>query len=135
MLAIAIWFGGWIVRWRFDRRLEMTPLQARMRLGARLGAILYVAILGGWVVLITAISGSDALLMSGKLTFWYGLLYVVGVFGILGGIAMAANAVSRVMGGPGGWLARAGDLVLGLAGLYMIWAIFDFGLANFNFNI
>ncbi|HEY1837904.1 MAG TPA: hypothetical protein VGG36_09620, partial [Rhizomicrobium sp.] len=77
----------------------------------------------------------EGLLLSGKLTFWYGLLYVVGVLGIVGGIVMVVNAVSRVMTGPGGWLARAGDLLLGLAGLYVIWAIFDFGLANFNFNI
>jgi CubicO group peptidase (beta-lactamase class C family) len=135
LLAIAIWFGGWILRWRFDRPLDMTPLQSRLRLGSRLGAVLYVAILGGWVVLITAISANEGLLLSGKLTFWYGLLYVVGVLGILGGIAMAANAVSRLMGGPGGWLARAGEIVLGLAGLYMIWAVLDFGLANFQFNI
>jgi hypothetical protein len=135
LLAIAIWFGGWILRWRFDRSLEMTPTQAWLRLGARLGAVLYIAVLGGWTVLITAISANEGLLLSGKLTFWYGLLYCVGVLGILGGIAMAANAVSRLVGGPGGWLARVGDLVLGLAGLYMIWAILDFGLANFNFNI
>jgi CubicO group peptidase (beta-lactamase class C family) len=135
LLAIAIWFGGWILRWRFDRSLDMTPTQAWLRLGARLGAVLYIAVLGGWTVLITAISANEGLLLSGKLTFWYGLLYCVGVLGILGGIAMAANAVSRLLGGPGGWLARVGDLVLGLAGLYMIWAILDFGLANFNFNI
>jgi CubicO group peptidase (beta-lactamase class C family) len=135
LLAIAVWFGGWILRWRFGRSLDMTPMQWRLRFGSRLGAVLYVAILGGWAGLITAISANEGLLLSGKLTFWYGFLYCVGVLGILGGIAMAANAVSRLMTGPGGWLARAGDLVLGLAGLYMIWAIFDFGLANFNFNI
>ena len=135
LLAIAVWFGGWILRWRFGRSLDMTPMQARLRLGSRLGAVLYVAILGGWFGLITAISVDEGLLLSGKLTFWYGLLYCVGVLGVLGGIAMAWNAISRVMSGPGGWLARVGDLVLGLAGLYMIWAIFDFGLANFNFNI
>lgn len=135
LLAIAIWFGGWILRWRFDRSLDMTRMQARLRLGSRLGAVLYVAILAGWFGLITAISADEGLLLSGKLTFWYGLLYVVGVLGILGGIAMVANAVSRLLMGPGGWLARLGDLVLGFAGLYMIWAILDFGLANFNFNI
>ena len=63
------------------------------------------------------------------------LLYVLGVVAVLGGIAMAANGVLRLLNGPGGWLARAGDLVLGLAGLYGIWAILDFGLANFQLNL
>ena len=49
--------------------------------------------------------------------------------------SMAANGALRLANGPGGWLARTGDLVLGLAGLYGIWAILDFGLANFQLNI
>ncbi|HWA92186.1 MAG TPA: serine hydrolase domain-containing protein [Rhizomicrobium sp.] len=134
-LALIVWFGGWIVRRRFGRTLEMSGAQAQLRLGARLGALLYVLTIAGWVGLITAISVNEFLLFNGGLNMWMALLYGLGVLAILGGVAMAANGVLRLMNGPGGWLARAGDLVLGLAGLYGIWAIIDFGLANFQLNI
>ncbi len=70
-----------------------------------------------------------------RLNGWIGALYVLGVVAALGGIAMIANGVLRLMRGPGGWLVRTGDAVLALAGLYGIWAIYDYGLANFQFNI
>ena len=66
---------------------------------------------------------------------YIGVLYLVGVFAFLGGLAMIANGISRVMAGPGGWLVRAGDLVLALGGLYGLWVIWDYGFANFHFNI
>jgi CubicO group peptidase (beta-lactamase class C family) len=134
-LALVVWFGGWIVRRRFGRPLEMNRTQARLRLGARLGALVYVLVIAGWIGLISAISVNEFLLFNGGLNTWMALLYALGVVAIFGGLAMAANGALRLMNGPGGWLARTGDLVLGLTGLYGIWAIFDFGLANFQLNI
>jgi CubicO group peptidase (beta-lactamase class C family) len=135
VLTLAFWFGGWIVRRRFARPLEMTAQQARLRLASRLGALLYIAVVAGWVGLITAITLDETLLLGGNLNGWIGALYVLGVVAALGGIAMIANGVLRLMRGPGGWLVRTGDVVLALAGLYGIWAIYDYGLANFQFNI
>ncbi len=134
-LTLAIWFSGWIVRRRFKRPLDMTPQQARMRLASRLGATLYIAVVAGWVGLLTAIQVDESLLLGGALNGWIGALYVVGALAIIGGIAMVANGALRLMRGPGGWLVRVGDLVLALAGLYGIWAILTYGLANFQFNI
>jgi hypothetical protein len=62
------------------------------------------------------------------------VLYVVGVFAALGGAAIVIEAVSRILRGPGGWLVRGGEFFLGLSGLYAIWAIYAYGLANFNFT-
>ena len=135
VLTLVFWFGGWIVRRRFARPLEMTPQQARLRLGSRLGALLYIAVFAGWVGLITAVTIDETLLLGGALNGWIGALYVLGVVAAIGGIAMIANGALRLLRGPGGWLARTGDAVLALAGLYGIWAIYDYGLANFQFNI
>lgn len=134
-LTVAIWFGGWIVRRRFDRPLEMTPQQARLRFASRLGAVLFLATVTGWVILLSAIQSDEALLLGGTLNPWIGALYVIGALAFLGGIAMIANGALRAFGGPGGWLVRLGDVVLALAGLWGIWAIYAYGFANFQFNI
>jgi CubicO group peptidase (beta-lactamase class C family) len=134
-LTVAIWLGGWIVRRRFRRPLEMTDRQRRLRLASRLGAVLYLAVVAGWVGLLSAIQVDESLLLGGALNPWIGALYVLGVIAFLGGIAMVVNGVLRAVGGPGAWLVRAGDVVLALAGLYGLWAIWAYGFANFNFNI
>jgi CubicO group peptidase (beta-lactamase class C family) len=134
-LALVIWIGGWIVRWRFERPLDISGRAAQLRLASRLGAVTFLLIVVGWLGLITAITADEFLLFNGGLNTWIALLYVLGVLGYLGGLAMIGNGVSRLMTGPGGWLARAGDLVLALAGLYGIWAIYDYGLANFQMSI
>ncbi|HUB85041.1 MAG TPA: serine hydrolase domain-containing protein [Rhizomicrobium sp.] len=135
LLTVAIWFGGWITRRHFGRPLEMTTQQARLRLASRLGAVLFLSVVVGWVILLTAVQMDESLLLGNALAPWLGVLYVLGLLALIGGIAMVANGVFRVMGGPGGWLVRAGDVVLALAGLWGIWAIFAYGFANFQFNI
>ena len=134
-LTVAIWFGGWIVRRRFRRPLEMTERQRRLRLASRLGAVLYLAVVAGWIGILTAIQVDEGLLLGGALNPWFGTLYVLGVVAFLGGVAMVANGVLRALNGPGGWLVRTGDVVLALAALYGLWAIWAYGFANFNFNI
>lgn len=135
LLTIIIWFGGWTVRLRFDRPLEMTDRQRQLRLASRLGATLYLAVIIGWVTLLTAIQVDEALLLGGTLTPWLAALYILGALAFVGGIAMIANGVLRATGGPGGWLVRIGDVVLALAGLYGLWAIYAYGFANFQFNL
>jgi hypothetical protein len=134
-LTVAIWFGGWIVRRRFGRPLEMTDRQRQLRLASRLGAVAYLVVVAGWVALLSAIQVNEALLLGGALNPWIGALYVLGIVAVLGGLAMVANGMLRMGGGPGGWLVRVGDLVLALAGLYGLWAIWAYGFANFQFNI
>ncbi len=134
-LTVAIWFGGWIVRRRFRRPLEMTERQRRLRLGSRLGAVLYLAVVAGWIGLLSAIQVDESLLLGGALNPWIGALYVLGVIAFIGGVVMVANGVLRALGGPGGWLVRLGDVVLALAALYGLWAVWAYGFANFNFNI
>ena len=97
--------------------------------------MLFLIVVAGWVGLITAVTLNEFLLFNGGLNSWMELLYVVGVLAIFGGIAMVANGAMRAMNGPGRWLVRTGDVVLAVAALYGIWAIFDYGLANFQLNL
>ncbi|HEY2474762.1 MAG TPA: hypothetical protein VGI19_08150 [Candidatus Cybelea sp.] len=61
------------------------------------------------------------------------LLYVIGVIAIIGGLAIA-EAILRVRHGPGGWLARSGEVIVALAAVYGIWLFLTFGLVSFVTN-
>jgi hypothetical protein len=129
LLTIAIWIGGWIVRRRFKTPLEISPQAARLRLASRIGVLLILAMLGGWIGLFAALTAGG-----GEFTTFLGMLYVAGVLAALGAVAVAVEAVSRILRGPGGWLVRCGEFVLGISALYAVWAIYVFGLANFSFT-
>lgn len=131
LLTVGIWVGGAIIRRRFARPLALTPLKSALRLAARIGAVIYLILVLGWVVFFASLAGLDAL-VGGELLGRFIPLYVLGVLAVLGGLAMIANAGLRLRTGPGGILARCGELVLGLAGIYGIWGVIHLGLASFT---
>ncbi|MHB8813975.1 MAG: hypothetical protein ACYDAE_11970 [Steroidobacteraceae bacterium] len=62
------------------------------------------------------------------------IAYIVGLLALLGALAVLAEAVRRVLRGPGGWLVRTGEALLGLCAIYGVWAIHFFGFANFSYR-
>ena len=130
VLTLLTWFGGWIVRRRFHAPLVMTVAQKRWRLASRLGVVLLLAMMLGWVQMIA--SGLDA--SNDTLAHHLTALYLLGAIAGLGAVAMLVEAVLRVLRGPGGWLVRLGEIFLGLSGLYALWGILAYGLANFNYT-
>ena len=131
VLTLLIWAGGAFVRRRFARPLQFTPGQSRLRLASRIGVILQLVVVAGWLALLIKLSNPMALFhtdFGGYLI----VLYVLGVLAIAGGIAIVLEAVLRVARGPGGWLCRAGEVVLALCAAYGIWAIVACRLVNFN---
>ena len=130
IVSLLIRLGAWIARRKLGLRLELTSTERWIHLAARIGAIAFPLALAGWVM---ALSNDNALLQ-GSIVGVLVVLYILGVIAILGGIAMIAETVSRVMHGPGGWLVRTGEIFVGLAALYGIWFFVAFGLANFVTN-
>ena len=131
VLTLAIWIGGAITRKRFGSTLALSGGQARLRLAARIGVIAQLAVFAGWIALLAWFSQPQSLAHSdigGRLV----MLYMLGVLGILGGIAIVLDAAWRIARGPGGLLVRASEVVLGLSALFGIWAIVACGLVNFN---
>ncbi|WP_165418400.1 serine hydrolase domain-containing protein [Dyella amyloliquefaciens] len=130
VLTVVIWFGGWVVRRRFHAPLVMTRGQRRLRLASRLGAVLLLVMVCSWLLMIS--SGIEA--SNHTIGLLLTALYILGVLTALGAIAMLIHAVLRVLRGPGGWLARLGEVFIGLSALYGLWAICAYGLANFNYT-
>lgn len=130
IVSLLIRLGGWIARRTLHLRLDLTPREQWIHLAARVGAILFLGTLGGWVALLS----NENALLSPSLVPIVIVLYAIGVIAILGGIAMIAETVLRVAHGPGGWLVRSGEIVVALAAIYGIWLFLAFGLVNFVTN-
>ncbi|HTU68821.1 MAG TPA: serine hydrolase domain-containing protein [Candidatus Baltobacteraceae bacterium] len=130
VISLSIRLGGWIARRRLGLQLALTKNEQRIHLAARIGAIVFLAIPALWI---EAFSLQEAITSSAVVNVML-VLYTIGVIGILGGLAMIAESALRVAHGPGGWLVRFGEIVVGIAALYGIWFIFAFGLANFATN-
>jgi CubicO group peptidase (beta-lactamase class C family) len=131
VLALLVWIGGAIARRRFKRKLEFAPRQATLRIASRIGVLLLLAVFAGWLGLLAKLSNPMSLFHANFDTPLI-VLYVLGALAILGAIAIIAEAAWRIARGPGGWLCRAGELVLGLCALYGIWAIIACGLVDFS---
>jgi hypothetical protein len=133
ILTLLIWIGGAIARRHFRARLVLASGQFRLRLAARIGVILQLGVVAGWLGLLAWFS-QPLSLFKGSFDTWLMLLYILGVLGILGGIAIILDALWRIVRGPGGLLCRAGEAVLALCAIYGIWAIIAYGLVNFNLH-
>jgi hypothetical protein len=133
VLTLLVWIGGAIARRRFKRKLQFAPRQRMLWIAARIGVILQLGVVVGWLGLLMWFSKPLSLFHANFDTPLL-LLYVLGVLAILGGIAIILDALWRIARGPGGWLARSSELLLGLCALYGIWAILACGLVNFNLH-
>ena len=129
VLTVVIWIGGGIVRRRFGAPLLVTLQEKRLRLASRVGTVLMLAVVCTWAAIFAMVNSSWGNI-NGVLT----IAYVVGLLALLGALTVIAEAVRRVLRGPGGWLVRSGEALLGLCALYGIWVNLFFGLANFSYR-
>ncbi len=127
LISLGVRLGAWILRRRLNWTLNVPRREQWLHLAARIGALAFIVALLGWTA---ALSSQNAILEPGFLTTMV-VLYIAGLIAIVGGIAIVIESALRLVRGPGGWLVRAGEGVVGLAALYGIWLFLAFGLANF----
>jgi CubicO group peptidase (beta-lactamase class C family) len=127
LLTIVIWFGGWLSRRHFHAPLLLTRGQRRWRLASRIAVLILLAVVVGWLGVFMLLTAGD-----GKIDHWLIALYILGSIGVVACLAIVAASALRVATGPGGWIARSGESLLGLSAVYGLWLIFYYGLANFS---
>ena len=128
ILTLAIWIGGGIVRRRFKTPLLVTLQEKRLRLASRVGILLMLAMVCAWVAVFASLT--DGASINGVLT----IAYIAGLLALFGALAVLAETVRRIVRGPGGWLVRSAEALLGLCAVYGIWAILFFGFADFSYR-
>jgi CubicO group peptidase (beta-lactamase class C family) len=129
VVSLLLRLAGWIARRRVGLRLELSGARRWTSPAARIGAILFLAVLAGWFA---GLSGGG--LLAGSLVTKIVVLYVFGVLAIVGGVFMIADAVLLIAQGPGGWIRRGSEIIVALAAIYGIWFFSAFGLVNFVTN-
>ena len=130
VLSLLIRLGAWIARRKLKLSLALSRNEQILHAAARVGAIAFIIALIGWPMLL----GSEAAILSPSLPGQMMVLYVIGVVAVIGSVAMIAEAVIRVLRGPGGWLVRIGEILVGLAAVYAIWFLFAMQFVNFVTN-
>jgi CubicO group peptidase (beta-lactamase class C family) len=130
VLSLLIRLGGWIARRKLGLSLHLSRNEQILHVVARIGAIAFLIALIGWPMLLS----SEAAILSPSLPGKMIALYLVGVVAIIGALAMIAEAVVRVLRGPGGWLVRSGEILVALAAIYAIWFLFAMQFVNFVTN-
>jgi len=78
------------------------------------------------------VSADQNVLLHGAATPWLYVLYTLGVIALAGVLAVLVHAVQSCLKGPRSPLVRAGEVLLGLAALYLAWFIPVYGLVSFN---
>ncbi|MGB6984571.1 MAG: serine hydrolase domain-containing protein [Candidatus Aquilonibacter sp.] len=130
VLSLLIRLGGWIARRKLGLKLGISRRDQWIHLVARLGVVLFLVTILGWMALL---SDSDSIL-SASIVPKMQVLYTLGVLTLIGMLGVIAETVIRVMRGPGGWLVRGGEILVGLGALYVIWFFLTFGMVNFVTN-
>lgn len=130
VLSLLIRLGAWIARVKLKLSLNLSPFEHIVHAIARIGAVAFLIVLVGWPALLS----DEAAVLSSSLVPKLIVLYVIGVVALIGALAMIVETAVRVTRGPGGWLVRLGEILVGIAAIYGIWLLLAFGLVNFVTN-
>ncbi|MGH8146410.1 MAG: serine hydrolase domain-containing protein [Rhodanobacteraceae bacterium] len=132
LATLLVWLVGWRVRRHYRQRLALPRIQARTRIASRVGALVLVILIFGWLLLIACASTNILLLVRGTLIPWLYLLYTLGVLALLGTLAIIVNAACAWLSPRRSRWVRAGEILLACAAIYLAWFIVAFGLISFS---
>ncbi len=128
LFTLIIWPIGFLIRRHYRPPLRLAPIEARLRIIARLTCAIALIAVAGWVFFASAVDKvhiSDMLLV---------LLYAIGVISVAGTVGMVANAVVTCRSGKRSIVAKCAESLVALCGIGFAWLVLNFGLANFNLH-
>lgn len=133
LLALILWFVGWLVRRHYGHRLELTRQEWWLRLVVRvvfaLNLIFVAAMIG---LIVYAMSHLEFL--SDRGVFWFQLAQVIGVLGVIGTLIVFYNLFHALTSNRYRIWGKLQAAVFALACLGFLWFVFAGNLLSFTSN-
>ncbi|HEY0630197.1 MAG TPA: serine hydrolase [Sphingomicrobium sp.] len=133
LLTVLAWPAAALVRRRYGAELTIAGADRKAFRWVRIGAVAALAVLLGWVGLVSLVS-SDLVWLSSKIDPWLWLLQILSVVAFFGLLAAAIWNGWRVWKGNRRWTSKAWSIVLVAAGVIILWVALAYKLISFGTN-
>ncbi len=130
ILCVALWPISAIARWRYGHRFELKGREAMAYRLVRVAAIVDLALVAGWMLLL----GHDFGSFDTPLDKWLRLLQLVGVLAIAGAGVGLWNLITVWRDSARSWFAKLSSALIAAALLFGVWCIFDLHLITLSLN-
>jgi CubicO group peptidase (beta-lactamase class C family) len=132
-LTVAFWPVAALVRRRYRKPLPYAGREAKAYRWVRIGALLSLAAIAGWIGTIQAMFSNLKLLTAGM--DWLVLaLHVFGTIAVFAGLALALWHLSVVWKAPKRWLGKIWAIVLAFATAIVAWVAVAYHLVGISTN-
>ena len=132
-LTVIFWPVAALVRRRYRKPLPYTGLEAKAYRWGRIGALLSLAAMGGWIGTILAMF-SDLKMLSARLDWLVLLLHVFGTIAVFAGLALALWHLSIVWKANKRWLGKIWAVALVFAAAICAWVAVAYHLVGISTN-
>jgi hypothetical protein len=133
LLFLLLWPLNYFLRRHYGKKLELSPGQRRLRLLARIGAVLNLAFAVAFALLFTSAMKNIGM-MTPKLDPKIHLIQIVGILGVLATIAAALNAWRSWTNSSEWFWGRLGNWLVAVAFLGFTWFAVHFNLLNMSLH-
>lgn len=129
--TVVLWPVRAVVRRRYGAALALSPARLTAFRASRIAAGAIIAVLVGWVAVVTVASANiDYLTSRIDLALWF--LQIVGLLAFVGGLLVMLWNAWLAWRTPGSWQARIWGTLLVFAAAVPLWIALFFGLLSFT---
>lgn len=138
LLILIIAALGWptvaLVRRKYKYQPDIAGRPLMLHRATRATAWLFIALVVGWILVLTAVN-NDLTALNGGLDIWMRLLQLILIIAIVGALAAIWNAYVVAKRGPGRrWVATSWAVLIALSAVFMAWLFLDLGLLTASLN-
>lgn len=131
LLTLILWFVAWIVRRRYGHKLELSPLEWKLRWAVRIIFALNLIFVIAFGIFVTkAFSNLEMLSDSGNRTLQF--IQVIGVIASLGSLVVFYNAIHTWMSKNFRIWGKLQATIFALAALGVLWLVYAGNLLSFT---
>lgn len=132
-LTVIFWPVAALVRRRYRKPLPFTGAEASAYRWGRIGALLSLVAIGGWIGTILMLF-ADLKLLSSRFDWLVVLLHVVGTITVFAGLVLLLRHLAVVLKAPKRWLGKTWAVLLALAGIVCAWVAVAYHLVGLSAN-